>query len=141
MIENKELLNKAKEAMKNSYSPYSGFRVGAAVSDGTHIFTGCNIENASYGVTICAERCAIANAISAGITHFEKIAIVSSSGDYTMPCGVCRQTMLEFMEDGFIIVTNGKNIKEFKVKELLPGGFSADDMKGHKNGTEQLKKE
>ena len=127
---NKELINYAYEAMKNAYAPYSNFKVGAALIADGEVFTGCNIENASYGATVCAERCAMFKAVSEGKQNLEKIAIVSSSGDFTMPCGICRQAMLELMKDGTVIVTNGDEIKEYTVEELLPAGFSKADVKG-----------
>lgn len=127
---NKELIDKAYLALEQAYAPYSKFKVGAAVLANGIVFTGCNIENASYGATVCAERCAIFKAISEGHKKIEKIAIVSSSGDFTMPCGICRQVMLEFMAEGTVVVTDGKKIQEFFVKELLPKGFFAKDMKG-----------
>lgn len=127
---NKELIDKAYLALEQAYAPYSKFKVGAAVLADGIVFTGCNIENASYGATVCAERCAIFKAISEGHKKIEKIAIVSSSGDFTMPCGICRQVMLEFMAEGTVVVTDGKKIQEFFVKELLPKGFFAKDMKG-----------
>ncbi len=127
---NKELIDFAYRAMENAYAPYSNFKVGAALLADGRIYTGCNIENASYGATICAERCAILKAVSEGNKKLEKIAIVSSSGDYTMPCGICRQVMNEFMSDGIVVVTNNKEIKEYRVRELLPAGFSQADMKG-----------
>ena len=131
---NQELLQKASEAMEHAYAPYSGFCVGAALLCGDSVYTGCNIENASYGATICAERCAIYKAVSAGHRKIDKIAIVSSSGDFTMPCGICRQVMAEFMPKGSVIVTDGKEIKEYSVEEILPGGFILPDMKGNTNG-------
>lgn len=131
---NKELIDKAYIAMENAYAPYSGFKVGAAAAVGNKIYTGCNIENSSYGATICAERCAIFKAISDGHRTIDKIAIVSSSGDFTMPCGICRQVMFEFMKNGSVIVANGEEIKELKLTELFPSGFSLTDMKGHENG-------
>ena len=127
---NKELIDKAYIAMGQAYAPYSEFKVGAAVLADGIVFTGCNIENASYGATVCAERCAIFKAVSEGHREIEKIAIVSSSGDFTMPCGICRQVMLEFMAEGTVVVTDGNKIQEFWVKELLPKGFLAKDMKG-----------
>ena len=127
---NKELIEKAYMAMGQAYAPYSGFKVGAAVLTDDVIFTGCNIENASYGATVCAERCAIFKAVSEGHRQIDKIAIVSSSGDFTMPCGICRQVMMEFMAEGMVVVTNDKEIREFPVKELLPESFFAKDMKG-----------
>lgn len=124
-MENKELIRQAYKAMENAYAPYSKFKVGAAVLTGDNIFTGCNIENASYGATICAERCAIYKAVSMGYTKIDKIAIVCSNHDYTMPCGICRQVMVEFMsEDSMIIVTNDEQIKEVKLRDLLPESFA-----------------
>lgn len=124
MITNKLLIEKAYEVMENAYAPYSNFKVGASVLADNQVFTGCNIENVSYGATICAERVAICNAVSAGHKRIEKIAIVSSKHDFTMPCGICRQVMTEFMEkNSVIIVTNNKEIKEFKLSELMPESF------------------
>ena len=125
---NKELIDKAYAAMNKAYAPYSGFKVGAAAAVGDKIYTGCNIENASYGATICAERCAIAKAVSDGHKTIDKIAIVSSSGDFTMPCGICRQVMSEFMKEGVVIVTDNREIKEFRLEELFPAGFSLADL-------------
>lgn len=112
--------------MNHAYAPYSEFKVGAAVlcEDGS-IFTGCNIENASYGATICAERVAICTAVAAGNRDIEKIAIVSSSDKYTFPCGMCRQVMTEFMpEAGIIVLEQNSEIQEFRLEELLPNAFS-----------------
>lgn len=125
-MENETLISYAKKAMGNAYAPYSQFCVGAAVltSDG-EIFTGCNVENASFGATICAERCAVLKAISEGYTSFEKIAIVSSSDNLTYPCGICRQFLSEFMEEGFIVLEDSYgNIKEYSLEELLPFAFN-----------------
>jgi cytidine deaminase len=124
IVSDKELCDIAIDIQKNAYAPYSDFRVGAALlcSDGT-VYTGVNIENASYGATVCAERCAIFKAVSEGRKDLVKLAITSSSGDFTMPCGMCRQVMTEFMPDGEVIVTNGKEIKNYKVSELMPFGF------------------
>ena len=100
-----DLIDKAHEAMKNAYSPYSGFKVGAAIltKDGK-IFTGCNVENASYGATICAERCAATKAVSEGSNEFTAIAIVSSSDKFTYPCGICRQFLSEFFEENGTLI-------------------------------------
>ena len=114
----RELLDKAKEAMVYSYSPYSRFKVGACVltKDG-HIYTGCNIENSSFGATNCAERTAIFKAVSEGRKEFAKIAIVSSSGLKTYPCGICRQVMSEFCKENFLIILeNGKKNKRIKIR-------------------------
>ncbi len=119
------LLEKAREAMDKAYVKYSDFKVGAALlTKSGKIFTGCNIENASYSATICAERVAFTKAISEGEKEFEAIAIVSSSGGYTYPCGVCRQFMSEFGLDLKLIFSDGKSIKEYHLKELLPYAFT-----------------
>ena len=127
----KELVVLAKEAMKNAYVPYSKFQVGAALlaKDGT-VFKGCNIENASYGATNCAERTAIFKAVSEGVKEFEKIAVVASSGDYASPCGICRQVLFEFMPDGKVILdSDEKGMVTYTVRELLPMGFNSSDIK------------
>ena len=119
-----KLLLKAKEAMNNAYAPYSLFRVGASLltKDGK-IFTGCNVENASYSMTICAERVAIFKAVSEGYTEFEALLLVSSSGEFTPPCGACRQVMAEFGNFLVIMAYKNGNFKENKVSELLPISF------------------
>lgn len=126
-----KLVQLAKEAMQNAYVPYSHFKVGAALlaKDGT-VFQGCNIENASYGATNCAERTAVFKAVSEGYREFEKIAIVASSGDYAAPCGICRQVLFEFMPEGKVILdSEEKGMVTYTVKELLPFGFSGKDIK------------
>ena len=124
-ITDEELLKIAKESQNNSYAPYSNFKVGAALlcEDGA-VYSGCNIENATYGATICAERCAISNAIAHGNRNFIKIAITGSGDNFTMPCGICRQVLCEFMPEGTVVVTNEKQIKKYKVKDLLPEYFT-----------------
>lgn len=121
------LYHMQKKAMGNAYAPYSGFSVGAALltTEG-EIFTGCNVENASYGASICAERCAILKAVSEGYTSFEKIAIVSSCNNLTYPCGICRQFLSEFMdEDSVIVLVNDKDeIKEYTLGYLIPDSFN-----------------
>lgn len=120
------LVSEAKKAMEYAYSPYSGFKVGAALLTGDgQVFTGCNVENASYGGTICAERCAAVKAVSSGCKSFLRLAIVSSSDDYTYPCGICRQFLSEFNSDLVIVLSNKQGeIKEVILKELLPRAFS-----------------
>lgn len=123
-MSNDELISKAYEAMKNSYAPYSKFNVGAVALCGEKIYIGCNIENASFGATICAERCAIFKAVSDGCTKIDKIVIVCSTYDFAYPCGICRQVMTEFMdENGIIVVTNDKEIREYKLSDLMPESF------------------
>lgn len=126
-----ELINKAKQAAKRSYAPYSGFNVGAALlTKSGKVYTGCNIENSAFSPSVCAERVAIFKAVSKGEKEFEAIAIVGGRDrefkDYTPPCGVCRQVMLEFCEPDFKIVL-GKETDEYQVytlSELVPMGFS-----------------
>ncbi len=127
----KNLVSKAFEGRKNAYAPYSNFKVGAAVlAEDGKVYTGCNIENASYGATNCAERTAIFKAISEGNRAIKAIAIVGVENDYTYPCGVCRQVIAEFAsKDAEIIL--GKGEGEYIVKtldELLPGAFTKEDL-------------
>lgn len=121
----RQLIQKAKQAMQQAYAPYSHFRVGAAVmTKQGKVFTGCNVENASYGASCCAERTAIFKAVSEGERELAKIAVVSESGKLTPPCGICRQVLLEFMPKGSVILEQGEGgIKIYTVKELLPVGF------------------
>ncbi|MFA7572170.1 MAG: cytidine deaminase [Lutispora sp.] len=119
------LIDKAKEAREMAYVKYSNFKVGAALlGKSGKIYTGCNVENASYGATICAERVAFTKAISEGEKEFEAIAIVSSSEDVTYPCGICRQFMSEFGLDLKLIFTDEKKISEYKLSDLLPHAFT-----------------
>lgn len=119
------LIEKAKEAMKNAYTKYSGFNVGAALlTKSGKIYTGCNIENSSFGATICAERVAFTKAISEGEREFEAIAIVSSSGDFTYPCGICRQFMSEWGTKLKLIFENGKETRVYTLDQLLPQAFT-----------------
>lgn len=125
-----ELIAKAKEAMENAYVPYSNFKVGAAIltEDGS-IYTGCNIENASYGATNCAERTAIFKAISEGHQAIKSIAVVSSSEEFTYPCGICRQVISEFMKEGEMIFENSQNeIRVIPFKEIFPYSFTQEDL-------------
>lgn len=125
-----ELIELAKQAMKQAYAPYSHFKVGAAlITDTGHIYIGCNVENASYGATNCAERTAIFKAISEGERHIQKIAIVSDAGKPAAPCGICRQVLSEFMDsDGIVILEIENKTKEFYLKDLLPYSFCSDSM-------------
>lgn len=124
-MDNKLLLQKATEAMDKAYVKYSNFKVGAALlTKSGKVYTGCNIENASYSATICAERVAFTKAISEGEKEFVAIAIVSSSGDYTYPCGICRQFMAEFGLSLKLIFSNGRGIREHSLEELLPYAFT-----------------
>ena len=134
------LVKKAGEAKEYSYSPYSGFRVGAALlTKSGRIYTGCNIENAAYTPTNCAERTAFFKAVSEGQQDFSAIVIVGNKadvkmgeGDYCAPCGVCRQVMAEFCNPEtfrVILAKSPDDYKEFLLKELLPLGFTSKDFK------------
>ncbi|PHV71447.1 cytidine deaminase [Sporanaerobium hydrogeniformans] len=124
------LLDKAREAMAYAYVPYSQFKVGAAVlSKSGKIYTGCNIENASYGATNCAERTAIFKAVSEGEKEIIAIAIVSSSGAITYPCGICRQVIAEFMEEGTLIFENEKGeMQTMPLSTVFPYTFTKKDL-------------
>lgn len=125
----KELIKKALDAQKAAYVPYSRFHVGAAlVTEDGEVFTGCNIEIASYSPTICAERTAIFKAVSEGHRKIKSIAIVGDS-DFTYPCGVCRQVIREFGKDANIIIANSEDqYREYKLEELLPHSFGPEDL-------------
>lgn len=126
-MEWEQLVMKALEVKNNAYSPYSGFKVGAAVLTSTgKVYTGCNVENASYGAAICAERAAVVKAVSDGETDIAGIAIASDSGDYTFPCGICRQVMAEFLNEEALVICSNKlgDFKVYKFKELLPNAFT-----------------
>ena len=129
-VSHNDLVELAVKAMENAYAPYSDFSVGSAlVTDSHHIFTGVNIENASYGLTVCAERVAIFKAVSEGHTKIEKVAIVSSSGEFTYPCGACRQVLNEFASEAVVILGNNKGeIETITVKNLLPHAFGPDNL-------------
>ncbi len=120
-----ELIQLAKKAATNAYAPYSNFIVGAALlTEDGRIFTGCNIENASYGATNCAERTAIFKAVSEGVRAFSKIAVVSGDGSTAYPCGICLQVMQEFMPEGNVLLEEKEGIVSYTLKELLPKGFT-----------------
>ncbi|MFA5536336.1 MAG: cytidine deaminase [Bacillota bacterium] len=121
-----ELLLRAKEARLLAYAPYSNFAVGAALLTSTgEVFTGCNIENASYGLTICAERVAVAKAVSTGFNEFQGIAIYAGGEDPVTPCGACRQVLLEFGGETDVVMGNAQGVQLImKVKELLPEAFA-----------------
>jgi cytidine deaminase len=124
-MNDRELLNLAEKAARNAYVPYSHFPVGAALecADGT-VFTGCNVENAAYGSTICAERTALCKAVSEGYTRFSRIAVYGESDTYCMPCGSCRQMLVEFSPEMEVLCakTGGRYVS-YKLNELLPHAF------------------
>ncbi len=136
-ITNESLIRQALEARKMAYTPYSHFQVGAALlSEDGRVFTGCNIENAGYAPTNCAERTAFFKAVSEGVRSFRKIAVVGSKEgevtDYAAPCGVCRQVMREFCnpeEFEVILAISPEKYQVFKLEELLPMGFGPENLK------------
>jgi cytidine deaminase len=126
----KALVEMAYEAAEKAYVTYSNFKVGAALlTKKGNIYTGCNIEIASFGATNCAERTAIFKAISEGEHDFTAIAIVSSSRDYTYPCGICRQVIVEFSKDIDIIISKDYDYEVYKIDDLLPHSFTQIDIK------------
>jgi len=128
--EYEKLIQEAEKARKKAYTPYSKFKVGAAIlCDDGKIFSGCNIENASFGLTLCAERVAIFKAISEGSTKFKAIAVIGNTNKPCSPCGACRQVISEFGEDIPLIMTNLKGeVRIKKIKELLPEAFGKNDL-------------
>ena len=127
--ETQALIDLANEARSRAYAPYSNYPVGAALRTRSgHIYTGCNIENAAYPTTMCAERVAIYKAVSEGERDFEAIAVVTPNGG--TPCGGCRQVMAEFGLDTIVLIADGKGrlIQETTVSGLLPGAFTPGDL-------------
>lgn len=129
----KMLVDLAKEAMTHSYSPYSGYQVGAALlTEDGRVYQGCNIENGAYSPTVCAERTAFFKAVYDGVKEFKAIAVVGGKHGIITgcfpPCGVCRQVMREFCKDDFLIYLGGKDdeIVTHTLAELLPFSFSLD---------------
>ena len=131
----RELIECAIEARKKSYSPYSNFRVGAALMGKSgKIYTGCNVENAGYTPTNCTERTALFKAISEGEREFTAIAVVGGKGetiaDFCAPCGVCRQALAEFCDGDFrIVLGTPEHIQTYTLAELLPFSFGKGDLK------------
>ena len=126
------LLDLAQEARARSYSPYSNYAVGAALlcADGT-VYLGCNIENASFGDTVCAERCAMFKAVYDGKREFTAIAVIGSGESPAFPCGICRQVMAEFCEKEFLIITANCDrtaVSTDTLAELLPHSFGPKDL-------------
>jgi cytidine deaminase len=122
-----KLVAAALAVRENAHAPFSGFKVGAAVEDGSgRIFTGCNVENATYGLTVCAERVAIFKAISEGARKFTRVVVAADTDVLTPPCGACRQILWEFCGDVELVMTNlrGKSEK-LRLAELFPRAFDA----------------
>jgi cytidine deaminase len=130
------LIEAAKKAREQSVAPFSGFFVGAAVkTDSGKVYTGCNIESASYGLTVCAERVAIWKALSEGERNFTELAVVADTETLTPPCGTCRQIIWEFARNATIVFANLNGQSEtFHMAELLPRAFDARFLRGAKKG-------
>ncbi len=129
-ISDEQLVETAREAMKRAYAPYSKFHVAAALVTGEGaVFTGVNIENASYGLTVCAERVALFKAVSEGERAIARIAVVSSAENATYPCGACLQALKEFSADATVILEdNSGRLVKHKLSELLPHSFGRESL-------------
>lgn len=124
------LISAARTAQAHAYAPYSNFRVGAALEshDGA-VFSGCNVENASYGLTICAERAAICAAVSAGVTRFRRAVVVSDVDPPAAPCGACRQALAEFGLDLPIDGVGSRGTVRWRLSDLLPVAFGPEQLR------------
>lgn len=122
------LIREAEKAMRAAIAPYSGFKVGVAIAtEGNRIYTGCNIENPSLMLSLCAEKVALMKALSEGERTFRAVAIVNSEGEYCYPCGSCRQILYEFARDVDIFLHSKKGTKKYSLSELLPYPFSPSE--------------
>jgi cytidine deaminase len=122
----------ARAAQASAYAPYSKFKVGAAVKMDGEIYEGCNVENASYPLSVCAERNAIATAVAAGAHHLEEVAVVTDASPPSSPCGACRQVLREFAADPSAVIVTAINAKgerrEWTLAQLLPDSFSGAEL-------------
>ena len=130
MSEFDSLIRAAKTARESAHAPFSNFKVGAALRTTTgKVFGGCNVENATYGLTVCAERVAIFKAISEGERKFDAIAVVTDTDTLTPPCGACRQLIWEFCGDVPVIMSNLKgNVETFRMSQLFPKPFDSSNL-------------
>ena len=124
-----DLVGRAREAMQHAYAPYSEFRVGAAIeaSDG-RVFAGCNVESASYGLTICAERMALGAAVAAGARTFRRVAVTTEVDPPAAPCGACRQLLAEFGTNLEVIAAGPASERRWTLAALLPDAFSKESL-------------
>ena len=130
MSDDNKLIEAARAARENAHAPYSNFRVGAALrTKAGKIYSGCNIENATYGLTVCAERVAIFKAMSEGERNFDAIAVVTDTDTLTPPCGACRQLIWEFCGDVPVILSNLKGKTEtLRMRDLFPKPFDSSNL-------------
>lgn len=120
-----ELLDAARAVSRNAYAPYSGFRVGAAVrADDGAVFVGCNVENATYGATVCAERSAISSMVAAGRRRIAAVAVYADADEPAMPCGICRQSLAEFAEDAPVVVAGNSDVRVHTLAAIFPAPFA-----------------
>jgi len=127
---NDQLIQAASQARRHSRARYSNFRVGAAIQTRAgKIYTGCNVESSSYGLTICAERVALTKALSEGENDFTAIAIMARDGEFTPPCGACRQLLLDYAPGLTIILSDGRSEQTYTIEELLPAAFDDSQLR------------
>lgn len=131
-MDERKLIKQAQAAMRNAYAPYSGFKVGAAlVGKSGKVYFGCNVENTSFGLTVCAERNAIFQAVARGERAFVKLALVTEGEEPALPCGACLQVLSEFGKDLEILSVNAKGkLLHTRLSKLLPRAFHLDSKKG-----------
>ena len=123
------LIEAARRAQQQAYAPYSRYRVGAAVegSDGS-VFAGCNVENASYGLVMCADRVAIGAAVAGGVREFRRVVVVSDSEPPAPPCGACRQVIFEFAPDAEVLAVGPRSSHRWTMRDLLPAAYSGSQL-------------
>jgi len=130
-----QLVKVAEGARERAYAPYSKFRVGAALlAQSGRVYVGCNVENATYGATICAERAAVCAMVAAGETHVLAVAVFSDASPPATPCGICRQVLAEFADDAVVVVATPRAQSVFSLAALLPEKFALESSDGSAKG-------